>query len=117
MESLTLENAVELKGKKIIAHYDGGINGLKEIEFIVGDVISSYYLAERTEVEGFVNQARMWDKQMSAGRLQEVKETLELLRKDGSPTYIRSHKECGKQSQFTCSDIDRYVSFEIVKND
>lgn len=114
MKNLTVESVKELKGKKITAHYDGDINGNQEITFIVGEVISSYQLAERTEVSGFENQARMWDKQMLVGRLKEVKETLEVLRLDGTPTYIRSHTFRGEQCDFTCSDVDRYVSFEIV---
>jgi len=114
MKDLTLESLKELKGKKIKASYDGGINGVQEITFVVGEVISSYKLAERTYINGFENQARMWDKQMSINRLNDVKETLEILKIDGKPTHIRSHKIFGKQSQFTCSDVDRYVSFKIL---
>ena len=116
LSTLSLSKSKELKGKKITSFYSGysGQDGI--INFIVGEVISSYELAKRTPLEGWNNQAEMWDAQMSVERLKDVKRTLEILREDGTPTWIRSHYSyvLKQNDDFTCSDIDRYVSYKII---
>lgn len=114
-KSLTVELAKSLKGQKIKTRFSGYAGQGGDEIFVVGEILSSYDLAKREPIEGFASRAEMWDAQLSAQRLKELKSTLEILREDGTPTYIRSHNFRGVQDSFTCSDIDRYVSFEIIK--
>lgn len=83
---LTEELAKELKGKRIATLYFGyrGQNGTDD--FVVGDVI---------------------EKDWNAGSEKRIKE---LLREDGSETYIRLHYMLGNDF-FSCSDSDRQVFF------
>jgi len=83
---LTEELAKGLKGKRIATLYFGyrGQNGTDE--FIVGDVV---------------------EKDWNAGSEKRIKE---LLREDGSETYIRLHFMLGNDF-FSCSDSDREVFF------
>lgn len=81
---LTLETALDLKGKKIATIYFGykGQDGIDE--FIVGEVKREIYANGK---EG----------------------QLCLYTSDGRNTYIRAHEENG--GAFTCSDSDRFVYF------
>lgn len=81
---LTVETAIDLKGKKIATIYFGyeGQDGIDE--FIIGEVKREIYANGK---EG----------------------QLCLFTSDGRCTYIRAHEENG--GAFTCSDIDRFVYF------
>jgi hypothetical protein len=120
LETLTFEKAKQLKGKRIQTIYFGysGQNGVDD--FFVGDIVSEYDLAKKdTTSKGYKNRAEYWESYMTKKQIQDTKNTLCLLRKDGSKTYIRSHYivPLKKQDDFTCSDSDRYVQFRVVEDE
>jgi len=88
---LTVETAKNLKGKKIITKYFGyrGQDGVDS--FIVGEVI------EKDWIKGYEPKIK------------------ELLREDGSSTFIRNHFMLSNEDKFSCSDSDRFVYFIVVE--
>jgi hypothetical protein len=108
---LTLELAAELKGKRIQTIYFGyrGQDGTDD--FIVGEVLSEYQLAERNvDVKNFPqgNQAKYWESYMSGDRIEATKREMHLLTADGRATLIRTTQFT---NEFHCSDSDRIVQF------
>jgi len=53
------------------------------------------------------------------GDIKKESDYFELLRADGTSTFIRSFKKIfsDEQDDFTCSDSDRYVYYREVKNE
>lgn len=118
---LTLEIAKTLKGKKIATtHPVYRANTPSVTEFVVGEIISEWDLAAKNvDLKNFPqgNQQLYWASYMSEERIQEQKNTLNLLAADGTDNYIRCHLYTGyfEQPTFTCSDADREVYFvEII---
>ena len=113
---LTKKDAQQLKGKKIKTIYSGyaGQDGVDE--FVVGRIASEWELAEKEILDwGKFNgksRAEYWASYMSEEKINEAKNTMMLLRADGSKTYIRC--EPGEDT-FNCSDIDRYVSYILAE--
>lgn len=117
MKALTLEIAKTLIGKEIKTFYSGyaGQNG--QDQFVVGSIKSQLEIAESKPYynDNFKNYAEYWKSFMTPEKLKEAKSTLELVTTDGRNTAIRCHSYF--QDIFTCSDIDRVVTFEVVTND
>lgn len=107
-ELLTLEDIPNLAGKKIRTIYFGYEHQDGVDEFVVGGVASEWELAEKETMKDGRTRAEYWASYMSGDRIEELKNTLMLLRQDGSKTYIRCDRQEG---EFYCSDIDRYVQF------
>lgn len=114
---LTKKDAQRLKGKKIKTIYFGyaGQDGVDEFE--VGEIASEWELAVREILDwGKFNgksRAEYWASYMSEEKINEAKNTLMLLRADGSKTYIRCEQG---EDTFYCSDIDRFVRYVISDN-
>lgn len=111
---LSKKDAQKLKGKKIKTIYFGyaGQDGVDE--FVVGEIASEWELAEREILDwGKFNgksRAEYWASYMSEEQINEAKNTMMLLRADGSKTYIKC--EPGEDT-FCCSDIDRFVRYIV----
>jgi hypothetical protein len=118
---LTLEIAKTLKGKKIATtHPVYRANTAVVTEFVVGEIISEWDLAAKNiDAANFPqgNQQLYWASYMSEDRIEEAKNTLNLLAEDGTNNYIRCHINSGyfPQPTFTCSDADREVYYIIVE--
>lgn len=120
MEILTLKLARELKGKKIKTFTQGySGNAPYKDEFIIGDITTQFELAKTTagDFTPYANQAEYWESYMKPERLDELKNTMVILRSDETATYMFCHPGSisyfGELS-FTESDQDRPVMFEIT---
>ena len=113
---LTKKDAQQLAGKKIKTIYFGyaGQDGVDE--FVVGRIASEWELAEKEILDwGKFNgksRADYWQSYMSDAKINEAKNTMMLLRADGSKTYIRCEP---REDTFYCSDIDRFVHYMIAE--
>ena len=113
---LTKKDIQQLVGQKIKTIYFGyaGQDGVDE--FVVGRIASEWELAEKEILDwGKFNgksRAEYWASYMSEEKINEAKNTMMLLRADGSKTYIRC--EPGEDT-FYCSDIDRFVHYMIAE--
>jgi len=117
MKNLTLEIANKLIGKRIQTHYCGYMGQDWSDNFIIGELISEYEFAKRNKnFSGFSDQSVYWDSYMNNQKLKEKKHTLKIITSDGRDTYIFCdyYEQNMNNPSFTCSDSDRYVSFEIV---
>jgi hypothetical protein len=118
---LTLEMAKQLKGQKIATtHPVYRANTAVVTEFVVGEIISEWDLAAKNvDPKNFPqgNQQLYWASYMSEDRIQEAKNTLNLLAEDGTNNYIRCHIGSGYFSEptFTCSDADREVYYVVIQ--
>lgn len=118
LETLTLEKAKKLQGKRIQTIYFGYAHQDGVDDFIVGEIISEYELALRdTSADGFENRAKYWESYMTPSRLHEVKTQLVILTKDNRNTYIRTNTEGYYANIFWCSDSDRFVQFRVVEDE
>jgi len=113
---LTLEDVESLKGKRIQTIYFG-YNGQDGVDdFVVGDVLSEYEIAQKdTDIDGFENRAKYWESYMSKSQLADQKAKLQILTADGRKTYIRC--ESNHESVFWCSDSDRFVQYRVVEDE
>lgn len=114
---LTVEAAKELKSKRISTIYFG-YNGQDGVdEFIVGDIVSDYDLAEVNDCEGYNNRAEYWESFMSQQQLEYYKSCLSLLRADGTNTHFgySPDDDWEKNRAFHCSDVDRYVFYIVCE--
>lgn len=115
LKYLTLSDAIKLRGKRIETIYFGyaGQDGIDN--FVVGNVVSEYdyykfYAKEDgfPKEEGYQNRAEYWESYLPAKQLVRLKNTLILLREDGSQTNMF----VGIDGETFCSsDEDRFVSF------
>ena len=119
---LTVEEAKNLKGKKIQTIYFGYDHQDNTDEFVVGDITTSLALAEANTEEGFTsrgykNQADYWKSYMTSQQLKRESERLNLLREDGSNTYIQYAPEYDSMNEreMWCSDIDRAVFYIMAE--
>lgn len=116
LETLTVDIARSLQGKKIQTIYFGykGQDGVDE--FIVGELKTKYEIAQEQQVEGFESRADGWDKRMRPAQLEAVKSQIQLITEDGRNTYISSTPWESKfaDGAMWCSDADRFVLFRII---
>lgn len=115
---LTLAAARQLIGKTIEWMYFGyHLNPLHVGKTTISQILSEYEIAQKEKMERFANRAEYWESYMSAEKLQEKKETLEIVDERGRNTCIVCHPESVslyKELTFTCSDADREVYFIVV---
>lgn len=113
---LDLFHAEQLIGKKIITKYFGYTDQDGIDCFILGEILSKYQIAEKNiDLKAFPqgSQAKYWESYMTSEQLHEAKNTMVLITSDGRNTFINAHP-CN-EGAFTCSDIDRFVSFIIIE--
>lgn len=114
---LTIEDAKNLKGKKIQTIYFGYAHQDNTEEFVVGEVMSNleYYRQLKEECfpnnKGHQNRAEYWESYMSDEQLDRERRTMVLLREDGTSTHMFCDTLLG--NIFHCSDADRWVSYII----
>lgn len=114
---LTLAKARELMGKTIIWTYFGYVGNHQQVyESEITEIISEYEMASREDMKGYASRAAYWESYMSADRLQETKDRLEIIDK-GKWTYMfcETKVRFWDEPTFVCSDSDRPVFF-IVKS-
>lgn len=114
---LTLAKARELMGKTIIWTYFGYAGNHQQVyESEITEIISEYERASREDMEGYASRADYWESYMSAEKLQETKDRLEIIDK-GECTYMFCETKATfwDEPTFVCSDSDRPVFF-IVKS-
>lgn len=112
---LTIDLAINLKGKKIATIFFG-YNSQDVVKiFNVGAICSEYTLASNESHEKFGSRAKWWDSFMSAEQIEKLKNTFHILTDDGNPTHIIALPE--NDGAFSCSDSDRFVFFIELNND
>lgn len=118
-QTLTVEIAQTLIGKRIKTAYSGYLGQDGDDEFIVGEVISEleYYRQKKEECfqksdSKFKNRAEYWESYMTEKQLKERSEKLLIITADGRNTYI--YADPFNKGMFTCSDSDRFVSFTEI---
>jgi len=105
LELLTIEKAIELKGKRIQTIYFGynGQDGVND--FIVGEIVPHHTIIGNQDEE-FQKKAK-----------EKYKYDFDLLTIKNKETYIRVNTMPSNpnKSTFYCSDSDRLVSYRIVE--
>lgn len=122
-QCLTIEAARKLEGKTIQTFYYGCDSEQDYTEtFTVGKLVSEweYYRNLKEDCypdkNGFKNRTEYWESFMSQEQINRSKNQLELLRSDGTPTYIRYTPEDDYDNDhyMWCSDVDRIVRYIIL---
>ncbi|WP_288870725.1 hypothetical protein [uncultured Capnocytophaga sp.] len=110
-----INNAKDFIGKKLYTSYSGYAGQDGEDEFILGEVISKWNLAGREMMEGekWKGKTRQeyWESYMTPSQIKEMKRVFVLLTEEGRNTYIFCDTLI--DTEFCCSDLDRYVTFKI----
>lgn len=110
---LNIENAKELKGKKINI-FNSGYKGQDTTEtLIVGDIVSAFDFAKTVSIPNCNNQQEYWLSYMTEQQLNEMKSKMYLLDINGKSTGCFCYPKYDKD--FSMGDLDRCVSFEICE--
>lgn len=110
---LTIDAALNLKGKKIQTIYFGyrGQDGIDE--FVVGEIVSDFEFYGNQPCDGWKNRAEYWQSYMTPEELNRVKSRYMLLNEAGKNTFIF----CDNGAVFCCSDSDRFVHYILCDNE
>jgi hypothetical protein len=110
---LTIDAALNLKGKKIQTIYFGyrGQDGIDE--FVVGEIISELEFYETQPCEGYASRADYWKSYMSPNQLSAKQTNYLLLTEKGDNTHIF----CDNGAVFCCTDSDRFVHYILCDNE
>ncbi len=111
MEFLTFEIAKQLKGKRIRIGCPT-YNRLEQDEFVVGEIVNLWEEAAKDIFPDGESRQHKWDRNMTEKQKEETKDQYEILKEDGSHTYIYCWLHHWYEGQFTLSDADRFVSYE-----
>lgn len=120
MDVLTVQKALELKGKTIAySAYGDSANGEYAGKITIGDVVSEWDYYKTQPCEGYESRTAYWEANLKDSAKDEIKNTMLLLDEMGSyqPYFIKAY--CGKYSYFkedtfSLSDADRPVFFEVL---
>lgn len=117
LKTLTIDAARELKGKRIQTIYFGYAHQDHTEEFVVGDIVSEleFYRTLKEDCypdrHGHQNRAEYWESYMTKKELESRRQTLILLREDGTNTFMFID-DLDKET-FMCSDNDRPVWYLV----
>ena len=109
LKKLTVDDALNLKGRKIQTIYFGYAGQDGTDEFVVGNIVNQYdyyRLYEKGYKGKYKNMADEWSHTLSQNLIDDVKRRMVLLREDNSDTYIFAY-----DNEFFCSDLDRLVFY------
>lgn len=118
LSTLTIADIPNLIGKRIQTIYFGyrGQDGVKD--FVVGEIISEWVLAEKEDYshinENFATRQDYWNSYMTEEQKRRMQRKLKIMTKEGENTGITTDIMYDG-GLFWCSDSDRYVQFRVVE--
>lgn len=115
LEVLTIHNVKDLIGKRIQTIYSGYMGQDHIDEFVLGEIVSEYELAEKEKYSLALTRAEYLELIMPEYKIHELQQDLTLITSDNRNTYIRYSSTCNCKGEFHCSDVDRMVFFRVLE--